>query len=279
MQIAFKMKWISARVLVAVVVLTSVFTTSCRNMFSELADRESDRALHYHATMLLNQRAWDDAIDVIENQISASYATRREVRRTLAEAYIGRCGLEYVDLSFEILNAVAADSPMDVALAHMSSNTDFSDCLTAENIMRLASPAGDGIMSDNENDAFFMAFISLAKIGAILADDTTGADADTNNDGVVDGGFDGCAITDALTREIGSAMTLLKNNLENSGSDIATELGSFDTVCSDPAVTAAGTCDKTDPADFNATDLDMLRGVVNYSAFGVGSDVAYTICP
>ena len=274
MQITKKLKSNSSHFFVALLVMLSITTISCRNMFAELADKEADAALHYEAKRLLNSRNYTEAIDILEQDMSANYFQRRDVQRTLASAYVGRCGLDFLGLATGIIAAGGTNSPMDVALNHMKAATSEADCLEAENIMRAVSENSDGILSDNNDDAFFMTFISLAKVGAILA-----RIGDAGNDGVIDGGFDACAIADADTREIGSALTLIYNNISATGSDIASHLGSFSTVCSNPAVQAAGTCAKTDPTTFSAGELDMLRGVVNYSPFGVGADVAYTICP
>lgn len=274
MQITSKLKWNSRRFSIVVLTTVSLFSTSCRNMFTELADKETNAALYYQAQRLIDNGSYTEAIDIIEDQMSAAYAATREVRVTLASAYVGRCGLNFLNLADAIINNTNNSSPLELALSHMKSTTSEADCLQAETILRAASPTGNGVMSDDIDDAFLMTFVSLAKIGAIL--ERVG---DTDNDGVINAGFSACTLSAADSRELGSAIMLLYNNIASTGSDIATQLNDVATFCSNVVVAAAGTCAKTDPASYSAAELKAINGVINYDPFGVGSDASYTICP
>lgn len=279
MQIAFKSTWISSRWSIIALITFSFFNTSCLNLYSELADKNSDGALFQEAMDFSNAKDFDSAINIVENQMSSGYQAKRNVQVFLASAYAGRCGLGYLQMAAAQLNATAGTSPMEVTLDQLKNSTSEADCKTAEGIMRTQSPAGDGIMSDNANDAFLMAMIALAKIGAILERvGDTGA-GNPNNDGVIDAGFDACSVVtlpDADAREIATGLTLVNTNISASGTSFAGKMGALAGVC-----TAIGgtTCTNTNPATFTANEVKAMRGVVNYQTFGVGSDVAYTPCP
>src|SRR4051812_28398315 len=99
MQITSKSKWISSRWPIITMIVFSFFTSSCLNLYSELADKNSDAALFYEAKDYSNQKDFDSAINVIEGQMGAGYQARRDVQVFLASAYAGRCGLEYLQMA------------------------------------------------------------------------------------------------------------------------------------------------------------------------------------
>lgn len=279
MQITFISKWLSSKIAIIFLITISLFTTSCKNLFTELADQDADAALFYEARMYANEKDYVTAIDIIENEMGAEYQAKRKVQVFLASMYAGKCGMEYLYLAKAMLSSSGATSPLDVALTHMKGSTTETDCKTAEAILRAQSPTGNGVMSDDTNDAFLMAFVALAKIGAILERYGDTGSGNPDNDGVVDAGFDACntgTIADADAREIGTGLTLVYNNVLASGKTIANKMSALTALC-----TAIGgtTCTITNPATFTANEVKSLMGVVNYQTFGVGSDVAYTPCP
>lgn len=260
-----------SRLPLAILLATSFFISSCKNMFGELAQTDTDAAIFYDAKLAANTKDYDSAIALV-GELSSGYAAQREVQVFLASAYAGRCGMDYLSIADAFIHNTASDTPMEIALKQMKGSTSEADCKTAESILRAISPAGDGIMSDNLDDAFLMAFVGIAKVGAILE-----RLADTSDhDGVVDAGFDSCAIADADARELGTGITLMYNNIKNSGTAFAAQLSAMTSLCA----LSGGMCDVTDPTAFTApAQLDAVRGVFDNQTVGIGSDPAYPACP
>jgi hypothetical protein len=273
MQITFGSTWIS-RFSFVIFLTISLLSTSCKNLFSELAKSDSDAAIFYSARQLSNARLYDDAINKIY-ELSDEYYQRRDVQVFLASAFAGKCGLDFLSFAQSVANNPTNATPMELALVHMKDVSSEVDCQTAETIMRAVSPAGDGVMSDSIDDALYMAFISLAKIGAILSRIADTGAGNPDNDGAVDAGYNACAMADADAREIGTGITLLYNNIILTSSDFATAMDDMATVCG----VAGATCAKTDPTAFTAPELVLLKGVVDFQDFGVGSDAVYPSCP
>lgn len=272
MQITFRSTW-KSRFSLVILITISLLSTSCKNMFSELAKPDADAAIFYAAKRYSDARLYEDAINKIY-ELSDEYYARRDVQVFLASAFAGKCGLDFLAFAKSVSENPSALTPMELALSHMKNVNSEVDCETAEAIMKEISPNGDGIMSDSTDDAFYVAFISLAKIGAVLSRiaDTS---AQTDNDGIVDTGYDACAMTASDARKIGTGITLLYNNILLTTGDFATAMNDMTTICG-----IAGTmCSKTDASTFNATDLDYIRGVVDYDQFGVGADAVYPSCP
>jgi hypothetical protein len=268
MQITFESKWIS-RFSLVILITISLLSTSCKNLFAELAKPEADAAVFYAAKRYADARNYDAAIDKIY-ELSDEYYARRDVQVFLASMFAGKCGLDFLGLAQSVIDNPGNSTPMELALAHMKDAVDETDCETAEDLMIAVSPNGDGIMSDSVDDAVYMAFIGLAKVGAVLA-----RVADADDDGAADGGYDGCAMTDADTRKIGTGITLLYNNIATTSGSFAAKMGAMNTVCS----VSPATCAKTDGSTFTAPELVLIRGVVDYDQFGVGADASYPACP
>ncbi len=261
------------RLSLVILITFSFLSTSCKNLFGELAKPDADAAIFYAAKRYSDARQYDDAINKIY-ELSDDYYERRDVQVFLASAFAGKCGLDFLGFAQSVIDNPGGLTPMELALDHMKLVDDEADCETAESIMIAISPDGDGIMSDSTDDAVYMAFIGLAKIGAVLSRiaDTT---AQTDNDGVVDVGYNACAMLDADARKIGSGLTLLYNNLQTTSGAFATAMNQMTAICA----LAGTTCSKTDGSTFNAGELIAIKGVVDYDQFGVGADASYPACP
>ncbi len=256
-----------------ILITISLLSTSCKNLFSELAKPEADAAIFYAAKRYSDARLYEDAINKIY-ELSDEYYARRDVQVFLASAFAGKCGLDFLTFAQSVIDNPGLLTPMELALNHMKAVNSEADCETAESLMIAVSPNLDGIMSDSTDDAVYMAFIGLAKVGAVLSRVADTA-AQTDNDGVIDIGYNACAMADADARKIGSGITLLYNNLLTTSGTFASKMSQMTVICA----LAGATCSKTDGSTFTAGELVAIKGVVDYNQFGVGADAVYPSCP
>ena len=123
-----------------------------------------------------------------------------------------------------------------------------------------------------------MAFVGWAKIGAILA-----VEADTNDDGTADGGWDACTLSTSLKGEIGTGITISVDSLAETGTSVGGTLSStIDSVCSSLGA-SYDFCSITDADDFTADHLRAIGALTKSSDDpGVGTcagDVSACLCP
>lgn len=257
---------------------------SCnRNMFSELALRETDSALLFEAKKRMDSSKWTEAIDTIA-KMSAGAQARREAKVTLASAYAGRCGLNLVRFANSLSGSGGGTGGLFLLFMNTlrgAEQAQAEDCKHAEETLRSIDtlPANRTV---DEN--LMLTFISFSKMGAILS-----AFADTDHDGTPDTGFDACdrgQFPELAVREFGTGLTLAIEGLQGSGSSVGASLATAVTAaCS----TLAGInpdydfCAITDPVDFTADQVKALSGLIHsQDAPGLrtcASDLAHCVCP
>jgi hypothetical protein len=239
--------------------------SGCPNAFSEMADKDSDAALFYQAQMEIDIPNYTLALATLAKATAKGLATRSG-RLVTASAYAGRCGLNLVDLASKIANG-GSNTLYTTLLASYktveTASTAPDDCYSAEQNI-VAIPAS----SAQKDDYIFLAFNSLAKIGTILA-----KVADTDDDGVVDVGFNACTtISDDDVNQIGTGLTLTMLGLTNSGFSMNGS-NAFTDVCSRLAALpgAATICSKTTIGSFSANERLALRAMIKSTEIGFGT--------
>lgn len=240
-----------------------------RNFLSETAQRDTPAAVIFEARKLLNERRYTEAITAIET-LGATDLASREVAAVRASAYAGRCGLEFIELVDDLQDVDSSNSLMEVLLSAMRAAADYSDCRTAEDLIEAIGAAGTRTTDEN----LLLAFVSFAKIGAILA-----VDADTDDDGIANAGYNACTaaggLDDTQAGEVGTGVALAATSLSGiSGiaDSVTTELT---TLCA----SLAGVCSITDPAGFSAAQLHALRSAIhNSGTLGLGTQPG-VVCP
>ena len=252
----------------ALISLIGLVTLSCsKNFYDELADKEDEDALFFDAKAALDEQNYSQAITLI-NSLSDDYKTGRDVKFTLASAYAGRCGLNFIDLA-ENLGSAGATGLFGLLMQAFPGSTDaaITDCIAAEDTIE--SVATDpGVRTVDEN--LLMAFISLTKIGVVV-----NRYADTNDDGSPDGGFDHCSNTDfpeADVRQVGTGFSHAVLSLTAAGTSVGGDsLTALTDVCAaDPNL--ATLCTITDPAVFDANAVKGIRAAVAANELvGIGS--------
>jgi hypothetical protein len=249
-------------------ILTSVSCDS--NLLSASAQKDTEAAIIFEADNLMNHHKWTEAITALSS-LSATSLAKTDVKVKLASAYAGRCGMDFMRLTSAIED-FSSTSLLRVLLDFQKADPDFNDCKQSEDILQTI---GDETVRD-EDQNLLMAFSSLSKIGAILANDTTGADAD--DDGVADTNYKGCVLTNAQADEIMVAMSLTAKSLgqvTSVGGSVRTSMTTF--CAGGPGVPAP--CDNEETTDVDSNEEDAIRLAVHQSGqFGLNSNPGAT-CP
>ncbi len=241
----------------------------CANAFSESANKKTPEALLYQARMHLDKSEWTEAINVL-NTVAAAEQSSREYKVTKASAYAGRCGLNLISLAEDIATQLAGTKLYTLLMNHMREVSSYADCTQAEHL--LTSIAAGEMTSD---DYVFLAFVSFAKIGAVL--ESSGADK--NGDGAVDLGpapaaFNACTndadnILTADVRELGASLFIAYNAIVDSGISIASQLTSI--MSGGSGICSSFDCSQTSPSDFDANEVAALRTLIKTTEIGLST--------
>jgi len=270
-------------ILLATIAFGSLGTAGCQNILSESAQKTTDQALLYEAQKLIDREEYGTAIETI-GSMSASARELRNVKRVLASAYAGVCGLNLLELADALSNS-SSDSgsgssastlfQMLLSIYKEGTAASVAACNEAENtLLGISATASSRTVDEN----VLLAFIEFVKIGVVLEINADKAD----HDGSVDGAFDSCAsdatgISDLDVGEIGTGLTIALSSLQAASVNTATgATGSIAALCStldatigvfDPSY--SGFCDKTDPTAFNAVELKALRSLTRSNEIGL----------
>lgn len=259
----------------------SFLSLSCRNMLEDVAKKDTNAALLHAAKLLMNASDWTGAIDKF-GEMTADYVAKREVKSQHAKAYAGRCGLELMQMISDLASNLATTNLFLIFMQSMqgATTTNIDDCIQAEAIMySIAADPADRTENENLN----LAFISFAKMGAILA-----AYADeTLPDGVPDVGFDSCADNAApglpntptayaghVATGFNHALKSLEAVLAGGGTVGNDELTLLDSACTaiESYAPAYNFCDVFDPSALDANQLKGIRTVIqDGNLVGIGS--------
>lgn len=258
----------------------SAVLTGCPNAFQESAQKTTNEAIYFSAQRDLDASDYSSAITKLLS-LTAAYKTKREVVATIASAYAGRCGLQFLTLVQQISdNAGSRLFPLLMSNFRNATATNLADCVEGERWLRTLAPTNTfADLTTDEN--VMLAVLSLAKIGAAL-----GTYADLDHDGSVDATFDACdtaKLPEATSREIGTGVTLAIAALSASGSSIGeSAFSSVSNICGSlPG--GFNFCTLYAPADFSTDQIKAINGLIGaQDAVGVGSCADTTtncICP
>lgn len=259
--------------------VVSLLSLSCNpssNILKEISAKTSDEAIYEDALKLVDASDYAAAIDKILST-SASFQTNTAVRQTLAGAYAGKCGLNF--LNFVDSLSDASGPPFNFL---MTSFTDVavspSDCYTSQTTTE--STFGSTSSARAQDTNFFMAVLGLVKIGTYLRNV-----ADPDQNGLADtAGFDSCSdtsITDADVIQVGTGLGLLLDNLaaisSSMSSDSSSGFADLQTAC---ALIDPNPCIITDPnsPNWTATSIKAMRSVIKSDSFGIEACALGLLC-
>lgn len=233
------------------------------NLLSEFGDKTSEAAILFEAKQLTNEGDWSGAITKLET-LSATSLAKREIVQFRASLYAGRCGLDMLQYVKSLSEISVTNSLFMILVAKQVADPDHTDCATAEDFLQsIDNDAADRTEGEN----LLMAFTSLAKIGAVLADQ-----ADADNDGVADTGYSACAMSDALANQMVVGLSLAAKSLAETtvGSGINGALG---TICTTTF------CDNYETSDVDATERALMKTATHQNG-DVGLHTSNgTVCP
>jgi hypothetical protein len=271
-------------------------SVSCSvNILSTFADKYSDESLYYDARTLIDGQQYDLALDKI-SQMSTTYAASESVIVLKAQAYAGKCGLNFLTFVADLTDIGSARLFPFLVKEFVGGSTDRIDaCRTAED---LVESIGD-VSARTTDENFLLALVSFAKIGNVLSLYT-----DADQDGNADTGVDVCNYTPLASRpsspatgdwtaedlgELGTGIVLAIDNLSAVSSSISVGSSSIDTignVCGllTGPLAAYDFCSVTDPTAFTSDELKGIRSMLNEDAdVGLGTnctgDISACACP
>lgn len=269
------------------IVLVTIFTVSCANIFEPASKKDTDEALYEDALKYLDASSWDSAIAKF-NLLSDNYKLKTEVIENWAGAYAGKCGLIF---STYLSRLTGTNSGSTTAFkyfmnAFTGTTVDPQSCVLAENKMKEITPTVSG---RSASQSFFMLLLGMVKIGAILRADADRDSTSNYGDGSMDAGFDACTVsaTDYTSDgqlsdiDVTHIITGLGMVLENfaavsaslSGGDIGTTISSISTSCSG---LNPNPCNISDPANVTAAMILAMRYMIHTTtgnptiAIGIG---------
>lgn len=284
-----------------IVTLFFVTTLSCTkpNAFSGLADTTTDDALYIQAQQDMNNLDWDDAITIMTTELSSSYRSQSNVVESLAGAYAGRCGLNFVDLLNNIKQANSSTVLFSYIMqAFQGVSVNPADCETAISTMETLGTVNTRTTDEN----LFMAILGMTRVGVTM----TSALSHTTADGGTDASYSVCNnyvsgsatdgytpaeialgapaapaqpdyfLTDAQMQTIAAGIGLIFENSAALTSTLATEAGPLITAIANAkteceSIAGAGNCTVTAPASVSSELIYVYRVTLDTASMGVGS--------
>lgn len=244
-----------------------IFLFSCsNNVFNELGSKNSDEALLFDAQAAVNAQLYDDAISIITQRVSASGQQTARAREILASGYAGKCGLNFIDYTTRLAEAVSGSTFVLVSAPFVGVSVSPASCLTALQTLDLIGPSVERTTSQN-------AFASI--VGMVLMGSATRAytdEAPANGDGTQDSADISCSLTDAQMDNVILGYAYMAQNISaltgQIGDSSSTTISDSITICNSLAGAA---CSNTDPAQITALMRDTMRDLMNTADYGVGT--------
>lgn len=259
-------------------------TNSCAdNLFAEFADETENKAILEDARRSLSKGNYSDAITSC-SFLSSEYAITPDAAYVCASAYAGSCGFDLISFINEF---GTYDGSTDYLLQFFLSNAGLETaanataCDLAQDTLQVT-----GVAANRTDDAnTLMLLVNLKQL-----DVHSNVNADSNDDGTVDGGYDSCAISDAEATSYASALWELKETATyttiSGASDISTAI---EAACSvlDSVDPNLDFCAAADADTFTADQLRGVRSMISEGAnnFGLsdcntgGETIVECICP
>lgn len=301
--------------IILVALLTGLLSASCGqpNLLSEFAQTDSDEALYMEAKKAIDDMAWDDAIAIIEDQLSASFQQKANVKETLAGAYVGKCGLTF----FELVDGLSSANPTKIFEYFMGifKNMNLTPAACEQAISLIESIGGVSERTQDQN--LFLAILGVARIGVTLSYKLDQED----HDGIADSTFNVCHeyadqdtdgdidkddiltrwpdpiynkiiqkpvpepehfLTDDDLKKVVTGFGLIMENLASLSSAIgetSDTMGSLEGIKTQCEDTVEGPCDITDPSAVTAQMAYAFRLLLDSTDWGFGSCSLSTALP
>lgn len=253
------------RSLVLLISLLLVLASCSANLFSELGSKKTDDALLYEAQKAVNEQRYDDAVNIITNQLSATIQQTVEAREILASAYGGKCGLNFAEYVEGLSAATSGSIFVLMSSPFVGQAVDPTSCLTALQTL-------DAIGTNAQRTTSQNAFASV--LGMVLMGSATRLytdDSPVNGDGSQDVVDVSCSLTDPQIDNVILGYAYMAQNFSAVSAQVggsATTITDSMTVCD---ALAGAACTNTDPAQITTQIRDTMKDLMNTVEYGVGT--------
>jgi hypothetical protein len=257
--------------------------TSCKNPLTQLSNSSTDEAYYEEAIKAAHAGQWVTSIENFQ-RLSAGFLNQRHVRFDYAKALAGRCGYDFAGFINAINNTnFGGTSSLFKGIMAIWGNRIISPqfCTDSEQQVKIIWSQLNSINDRTTEEKFFMAFLSLAKMGIYLR---SKADVDANGglgDGVVDNGFSACLVaspatqllrlSDSEIKELVTGLSLFMLNLTAIGaalSNASSITNVLSQVCGPPI--NATFCNKVNADEVLAAEVATFRKVLATKDIGLG---------
>jgi hypothetical protein len=270
--------------------LQILLPSSCSNPFKELSNQSSDQALYEEALKASNASQWVTAVIQFE-KMSAGFLASRQVRFDYAKALAGRCGYDFFRFGDVISTTNFQGGSFFSQLLAMWGNREVLPqfCTQAELQVKTIWSGLASVTERTLSESFFIAFLSLAKMGMYLR---FKADVDGQNglgNGTPDNGVNACVAANPVTqslrfsddeiKEIITGLALFLFNLASMGTavsnldDISTAL---DVVCGPPI--NATFCTKVHASEITGAEVTLFRKMLQSQELGLTTSCSVLTC-
>ncbi|AGH96206.1 hypothetical protein [Pseudobdellovibrio exovorus] len=282
------MRW-----LVVCFLMTTVGLSSCTNVLGELGDANSDEALLYEAKAAVDNKKYQEAIDIITQRVSWEAQQSVQAKEILASGYAGRCGLHFVNYTQKLI-AVTSPTPSVFKMLASPFVYDPQPVPPDESVKHISPESC--VLALQTLSAIDTRTAKHNTFAAVLGMVLVGTATRLYTDNVPVGG-DG--ITDFLSPS-GSIPTSTACELDNTQVDhvilgyghmvenfqyLSVDQigqGSSSTI-QDAINVCGGSCATTDPAQITGTMRFAMRSLMNTADYGVGTANAQAnppeVCP
>lgn len=179
-----------------------IASSSCSvNILQEFGESTTNEAYLEEAKVKIDLGLYQDAIDLFD-LMTTEFLAERDVVVLHASAYAGLCGVNFLNFVNAIANMGATNLlPTLLNTMKAATATEYAACDAAEDLILAGLPV---VTSRTDDENLFAAVVSLAKMGAILAEDSA---LDSDNNGTVQAAWSGCTAPPAGT---GSPLAVAK---------------------------------------------------------------------
>lgn len=248
--------------------MTIFLLMSCsQNLLSELDSKTTDDALLFDAQTAVNAQRYQDAITIVTAQVSSAGQQRVEAREILANAYAGKCGLNFIDYTDSLANATNGSAFVLAATPFVGRVVDPASCLTSLQTLDLIGPTA----SRNVNQNALASVVGMVLMGSATRLYTD--NAPTNGDGAQDSANISCGLSNTQIDQVILGYAYMAQNFS---ALTAAQIGSSsqNTITASIAICnsiAGSSCTNTDPAQISTLMRDTMKDLMNTSQYGVGT--------
>lgn len=249
---------------------------SCSNPLTQLSNQSSHEALYEDAKKAANNGRWNEAINKYQ-QMEPSYRNQRSIRFDYAKALAGACGYDFIGFAGSLGNAnLGASTLMQYLLSLWGNKAITPDLCTAAELE--VKEIWD-VSTPTTTEQFFMALLSLAKMGMYLRYKADIQENQGLGNGLPDNTFDSCddsdtpqTMTDGDIKEVMTGLGLFLQNIAAVGSAISNSLqNSSSNLSAACALVTPNPCAALNSDQITNDQVASMRNLLKFPGFGLNN--------